>query len=540
MGRGGSGADLAGARASGGAGRLRAFGLVLGCALILMIPAALNGRPFMFFDTQHYYLVGRAITAALAPEAVSAPPSAAEGAAGPAVPAGAEAPPVEQDGALAEFAGGRSPVYALVFYLLSSKASMWLVVFAQALLMAWLVVDFLAFAWGRSRPLATVGVVVGLSGLSSLGYFVGYMMPDLFAGALLLAFARLAFDRTLGLARTVALAGVVGLAAVVHASTLAVGLALSLALGLGLLLARWGGWATPRPRLSSLCWGGAALAGALAFAPIYERVAEAVSGDRVGSLPYLTARVIVDGPGAHLLDDVCGETPVPYAACVFAGGNYRDHKHVLSIPTPGRTTYNDQPLEVRLALQDEQSRFVATAVAREPFAQIRAAIGNAARQLWWVGVEEVMYDARLSPRNPPWTDVEVFDVSPGFSRCLAEGTACERAQGPRRVWSALVRGVNLAACVGLVALLGIWIAARTGPRGGSFSEGDALLGCGVLFVLALLANAAVCGALSGPEARYQARVAWVAPLFIAAAAPWVLRLRASMAASAPDPVTERP
>jgi hypothetical protein len=53
----------------------------------------------------------------------------------------------------------------------------------------------------------------------------------------------------------------------------------------------------------------------------------------------------------------------------------------------------------------------------------------------------------------------------------------------------------------------------------------------VLFVLAaLLLNAFVCGALSGPYARYQARIVWLVPLL---ALGLVLRVRKSRAA--PDP-----
>src|SRR5206468_297508 len=54
----------------------------------------------------------------------------------------------------------------------------------------------------------------------------------------------------------------------------------------------------------------------------------------------------------------------------------------------------------------------------------------------------------------------------------------------------------------------------------------------VLLVLAVVINAAVCGVLSGPFARYQARVAWLVPaaaLVVASASAFAWR-RAGRAA----------
>ena len=63
----------------------------------------------------------------------------------------------------------------------------------------------------------------------------------------------------------------------------------------------------------------------------------------------------------------------------------------------------------------------------------------------------------------------------------------------------------LAGAAGLLLVPGVWRRAqRNGPGAG-------LLAC---VLVGLLANAAATGALSGPHARYQARIAWLLPLAV--------------------------
>ena len=104
-----------------GAGRLAI--LVSAGTILFLIPALWNGHPFLFPDSEHYFIIGRSILSGL----VRLGGSAAAAGSGGAVMAD---PAASSDaaGGLAAIAGGRSPVYALLLYVLSALASVWWII----------------------------------------------------------------------------------------------------------------------------------------------------------------------------------------------------------------------------------------------------------------------------------------------------------------------------------------------------------------------------------------------------------------------------
>src|SRR5262245_23341820 len=95
--------------------------LLLLCAAIFAAPAALNRKPFLFFDSAQYFDIGGAIVRAVLP--AGAAPAAA-----PAPATAPDAPKAEKtEGGLLAIAGGRSPVYSVMTFVLGDVGTLFAV-----------------------------------------------------------------------------------------------------------------------------------------------------------------------------------------------------------------------------------------------------------------------------------------------------------------------------------------------------------------------------------------------------------------------------
>ena len=84
----------------------------------------------------------------------------------------------------------------------------------------------------------------------------------------------------------------------------------------------------------------------------------------------------------------------------------------------------------------------------------------------------------------------------------------------RQAWGSLVYTCLLVTLAALVTLTAIRLPRIFSPMAPVETGAQKLLIAGVFVLVVLLANAAVCGSLSGPHDRYQARVAWIAFLVL--------------------------
>lgn len=489
-----------------GAGRLAI--LVSAGTILFLIPALWNGHPFLFPDSEHYFIIGRSILSGL----VRLGGSAAAAGSGGAVMAD---PAASSDaaGGLAAIAGGRSPVYALLLYVLSALASVWWIIVLQSVLVSWLTVTFLDLVWERPRPGAVLAGLAALALLTSAGAFSGFLMPDIFAATFVLAALLLVFDTAASRGKTLAYAGVVALSLVMHATiVLLAGSALVL-----IALCRLVPFADRHVRRASLLWIGGALILGLAFNAAYLRLAERVSGHPVGAPPYLMARVIADGPGRLLLTETCTPSDRPFAACAFAGRHFVDHNDFLwGSGSPG-PNFSTAPAALRTALGAEEGRFVRAAILHHPIAQAAASTRNALRQLVSVDMTEFVIGTHLLVDDAEFRTAAILKTIPKLDRCLAQPGVCppEAALVPTLQGAF---GVNLLSCLAAMAVTALYWALR--PRLGADTRArlDRLMLIGTGICLLLLVNAVACGALYGPHDRYQARLAWLSALFMVALA----------------------
>ncbi len=484
----------------------RTIAAVLAATLILMIPALLNGAPFIFLDTQHYFLIGKRIFEILFGDSAAAlePALSAIVAASDALTVPAQ--PVDQGG-LAAIAGGRSPIYSVFIYLISTTLTMWTVAAIQALVCAVLIFRFCAMIWGSRIAPVLVAVSV-LTVFSSLGFHATFMMPDVFAGCMVLALAIFLFSPKLGRIEAVLLVGAAFVFATLHTSNM---LLVASAL-IAVVIIRLAERAPLKPLLPRLAAVAGIAVATVAFNFAYTTVVRVVSGDEVRSFPYLTARVLADGPGERYLAAACKDAKTPFAACMYAGKHFESQDSFLSEPSSGGYYAADPATKSELSKQDV--RFALAVTLFDAPGQISAAFVNFANAAGNVGVSEQAFGLNIFADRPDWHNSDVLPYVPGGEACIVDSQTCQPKPWTE-VWRWEVLILANAALV-LFGALAIWLA-MISRRGVTIpSESAPALRIAFFLVLLTFANAAICGILSGVHDRYQARLNWT--LFLALAA----------------------
>lgn len=424
-------------------------------AAIVLIPALANGYPLLFYDSADY--IAMSVTGA----------------------------PVVY----------RTMPYALLVMPLHLGWSLWPVAVAQSLLAAWVLRETIAvFRPGASAwtlPLAAALLTV----LTSLPWYAGQIMPDVFAGLLPLCLACLALDEgRLGTARRAALAAIAAVSVACHLSLIPLALGLLAVLALLRGLSGGGG---PRPRLG-LAAG--AVAAGIALVPGLHWAATGTAYFSQSGPVFLLARLIQDGIAKKYLDAVC---PSPdYRLCAF-----KDR-----LPA----TANDYLWRPGSILGDVGGWTGSVPEAR------RVVLGSL-RLFPGAHLVAATKDSWMQFRTFPTGDGLVSQVEYTAERIQeyfpAEFPAFRAAwQQAGRLDFARVNELHLpvlwAALTALPLLAGV-LAARGDRTGAALA---------LLMLLALAGNAVACGVLSNPDGRYQSRLAWIAP-FTAAVCAGRLRMR---------------
>lgn len=389
----------------------------------------------------------------------------------------------------------RPPFYSLYLALLGWGVSLWPPVAAQALASAWLVRQVqrsVAPASGTARYLGTMALLAAATGLP---WTVSTAIPDIFAPLAVLALFLLVFADAGGDWRRWALVLFLAVAVAMHLSILPISAALLLAAVLPLRIA---GRLRMRPGAAVL----AVLLGTAALTSV-----NLLARGRPSPSPYaatfVLARELADGPAlATLARDCTRET---WALCRY--------RHAL-------------PGSADAFLWDPHSPLYRAGGPRR-------LIGETDSILWRTLVEHpraVLADAggdfvRQVAMIRPATGLGAWSATAGATirRDLPRGTvaAFDRSRQARGrlalapVWARLDEAVEAAASVVCVVLLGAGLLGGGLVRPAANAAGRRRCVLALLGLLALLANAAVTGALSGPHDRYQSRIAWLPVLVVA-------------------------
>jgi hypothetical protein len=516
-----------------------ALAIIVFGAAILMIPAIINGSPFVFWDTNHYLAFGRLIDspdpgAAIVtlqndPALLSSPPSA-------------EARRILLEKA-ASYLGARSIAYSLFLSRTIDIATMWGTAFAQcAFVTACLFAALRSVMRSAPRLPGFLLLSAGLAAVTPLPIVATLLIPDLFTAPMVLLIAAL-FAGWPGLKRhqIALLAGVIGVCTLMHTSNAPIAF-LTLLLGnVVLLLAR-------RQLLQPLI--GSALVAASLFLALVISVAltnhaEKSLGARPLQPPFLSARVIDDGPGKKYLQNHCSMSP--YVLCQFADrilsgkrGDKGDAMMFDSIKDNGGV-YLVEDLSIRKRLRDENLGFVRDSIVADIRGQIFASTWNFVKLMLAFRVDHYWGHSQLTHTAETWRSEVGWLGGTELTRLLPNIDKCN--QRPNEPCGALhlssLRIPHYVSAILSFAFLAWHFFAKSGKRlrPSQWAAHDVFI---LICLGGIVANAFVCGILAGPYDRYQLRVIWLLPALAGAAILFFGQWNLSAASNQSTFASERP
>jgi hypothetical protein len=402
---------------------------------------------------------------------------------------------------------GRSAFYG-AFLAPGIPFDFWPNVVVQAALTAFVLLLTLRTHGLGDRPALAVFIAIALAALTGLPWYVGQLMPDILMSLSVLALHLLAFrHQSLHPVERAVLIVFIVAAIASHMATLGLACLIVLAFVVLRPLGPCLGLPRPRLRLPAL-----ALASGLLVAPLSNLLIAGTFAFTPGGPSFAFGRLLQDGIVARYLDDRCPDPTLRLCTVRHALPptadewlwNYDGGVHRLG----GWREFEPEARRViRETLIAYPGMHLVTALTAtaEQFVTLKAGDGIRSRDNHHaLGVLE-----RLAPNVVPR-----FAAS-GQQHDAFDFTALNAIQVPLAL-----------ACTILLALV-IPLPRRLVPR--------STKALAFTVLLALIANAAICGALANPNDRYQNRLAWLAPFATLVAA---LRLRAHPvrpAAAAPLP-----
>ena len=424
-------------------------------SLVMLWPALYNGYPLLYPDSMSYLQQGPLVARALF---------------------------------LRQFApsyGGRSLIYSVGILPLHWNITPWPVVICDALVTAyilWLVVRSLL----PRRTLAAYFVlVVALSLFTGLGWFVGWIMPDIFGpvlyhGVYLLVFAKETLSRAERV--TVVLIAWWGVAAHLTHLVLAAGLCVLL---VALLIVERQRTRRALRAVATVAMIVLLAAGAQVSLHAYLYGEPSLSGKRP---PFVMARMIADGPGRWYLQRECPRQHVEVCA----------HVHDLPADVADFLWRSDGIWQSASPAQQERMRHEEMSVVVGTLrAYPREELRVSARHFW-----EQLHTFGLWGYGPrPWILTMVDTVLPGARARYLRSRQAQQTL-PAEFFTSL-QDWTVIGCVIVIACWAVFVRQWWSPR---------LIGLTVIIGFVVIANAAVTGVLSNVEDRYQARVIWLVPL----------------------------
>lgn len=465
------------------------FASVALAAAILLAYSIINGVPFLYPDTTVYIPYGQsALEFAVRllegdfGALVSNDQAARLATDGPVGSAGYP----EQD---VYRTASRSVYYGVLASLSFPLGLLWTPAAAQAVSVAFVIALSVRIVNGGLDPIRYLTLIAALSLLTPLGVFSATVMPDVWAGIMILSLGLILVcpDR-LSWFEIAVLSGFILFAAITHSSHLAVlgGFAvLALVLGGTRLIAT-------SSRFQAAALPGALFVTAMGLMILSHAAIERSSGAAPIRLPHLTAHLTEGGPGMALIEERCPE--IGFEIC----------KHKADLPMEWRAflfrgPFMKSTIAERRILSNEDLPFALAVFAHDPVGVAKLFVVDMGRQLGRFGLETTPIRATIgesgaiSGLEPEELRLRIFD-----------GTFYE-VEWPYQLMTAVTYAITIAAVLAIVAgLLGV------GPAAGLAHE-PTLRALVLVTLIGVAGNAAVCGGLASPYDRFQARIIWLIP-----------------------------
>jgi len=494
---------------------------VLAGTLMILAVVLTVGRPVVFPDTDDYFAHGKnaayEIGYALHLKARPKPPTDPDEI--------ADAKQVVADEHMSHpVMKARSPIYGLFLYVSQRIGTLWLTTAIQALISAWVIWLLWRTAAPRAPLWSAYAVQAAAAFGSTLPFFADFAMPDIFAGCSAIAAALL----TLGWSRLNAweragLGLLLCFAAMIHGSHSLIAVAV---LASGLLA----GWLMKAPRrdmgLAAATILGAIVA-AVAINGLYWKAVEYKTGDTPGRPPFLAMRLIADGPGRNYLRASCAKGAT-WELCKFKDLPLNNSDRMMWSDRPAEGVFNMGGYAQRMLLEKQETSFVLKVLAYDPWGVLRASMLNWGKQLIEVFIDDPLLDPHYYLANPYWKTTNLPWLIDHDHGCGPDHHGCKPRLSSTQSWW-LHNALAILAVLAFTARFALpdarrWIAARR------FSLEDRTtlsIALAALVLIAFIANAMICGVLSGPFPRYGARVAWLLTVAAACALAGALPERVS-------------
>jgi putative flippase GtrA len=500
---------------------------LLAATLLLMSVAFADGRPTVFYDSHAYDVMGRDLI-----ETVRDWPASNQNKYHAAIKRGETAEQARNLGAWPvpsdrmtdpQTSGARSPFYGVLLHAAYVTTTIWGLAALQSLLAAWVLYLLWRTVAPRAPSWSYLAMVAAAAVGTSISFYTTFAMPDIFAGiggaAVVLILAQSDRLKKLEIA---GLWAVAAYAMAVHKSHWATELVVAFGGGVLLWIMGLATQSVVRRVMLVISAAVVAWAAGMAFSAVYQDR----TGSKLGHPPFITARVLADGPGEAYMRQACAHSAQggaePYVLCKFQTNVGNSTKVKVSgelisnlILWSDRKTlgvFNLASRPERMGLESEEMRFVLGTVKADPVGVFSAA-------LWDWGQELVAYQVDDPLRNPAaylrgryWPTTVLPKMIPNFQACRPPGDC-------RPPFNDMIladwHGTVLALCL----LLLVWrfslkdVRQSLWRRGLKTGEEPARTAASVLLLITVLAaNAAVCGIISGPFARYQSRLVWLLPI----------------------------
>jgi len=490
---------------------------LLGLLLVGFWPAIFNGYPFFHGDTPSYFRYVDVAVARVTGRSSDWAPSIPL-----ASPGSALAVPETAAGdhtAKTPFAG-RSIYYGALLELGEVAGTIWLSVALQAAAFMLTIALILHHTVGFNGP-TFAGSVIALSLATPVAFFSSYLMPDLFAGVTILCVAALLiYGNSMTRGVLLAWVGLLCAGLLFHSSHVLIAMVLLSVCLIGRFLFQA---PVSSKGLISVAFG---LAVAFGGDAVFTIASSRMFGVTPIRPPFLMARLIADGPGEAFLRDRCPQAG--FAVCRFVDRLPISTAHVFlwsADPKTGVLAPADSA--TKRALADEQFRFAYSVLRYDPIGVAAAALRNTFVQSVTFSLDEfnLNNDDRYNlRRSVPSRHLQMIEKTKGWADTLPVGvnryalilTAPSLDQGiiqQTQGLSDLFPAEPLPAVFLIVLLISILYTARIFlPRDHRSSRDRDMRNLVLITIFGVLVNAFVCGALSEPYERYQARVIWLIPL----------------------------
>jgi hypothetical protein len=378
----------------------------------------------------------------------------------------------------------RSTVFGLYLHL-GEGLHFWPIIVVQSLMTIWvgaltLRVHDVARSWRVCLAITAILCVV-----TTLPWLTSMLLTDIFAGLSVLALHMLLFKNgELRLFEKFWLALTLAFAAASHSATLAMLLAVTATAAIAWIFVR--ALTSARALLTGI--------GAIALGAVMLLTANfALSGKWTwtpGGYGIAFGRMLQDGVVTRYLNEHC------------ADAKYKLCPHRNELPTNADDFLWSDGVFNRLGrfngLGDEMREIVLRSLAAYPGAQLRTAAAATGRQLMMVASGHGVHD-RL------W---HTYGIMERFIRGEVPAMRAARQQRGELEFEWLNRLHVPVAFASMTLMLAALARFRRGPR-------DDLALLAASMSIAILANAFLCGALSGPHDRYGARLSWVMTFVVA-------------------------